>query len=203
MIELASNNSAGVLPYVYRLDNMNTGEFYIGFRESNTVLPENDIGIVYKTSSKFVKHRINEFTPSVLAVFYSAEDAYWFEQELIEHNFKVSGCLNKKFNRYNGNSVFCYSPNSNNADAREKISRKMTGRKQSFEHSEKNRLRQTGINKSEEHKKAMRVPKTITAKLLEAHSKIGKDILCNRKISCIFCHKQTSLNFFSRHLNCK
>jgi hypothetical protein len=43
-----------VLPYVYKVVNRTTGEFYIGYREANKKPASEDI-LMYKTSSKKVK----------------------------------------------------------------------------------------------------------------------------------------------------
>jgi hypothetical protein len=44
--------SEKVLPYVYRLDNTITGEFYIGYRAANKVPSEQDLGLKYFTSTQ-------------------------------------------------------------------------------------------------------------------------------------------------------
>lgn len=196
MIELAELHNCGILPYVYRLDNSITGEFYIGFREANTRLPELDIGVKYKTSSKYVKPRFSEFSITILAVFYSREDAYWFEQDTIKENFKTKGCLNKSYNNYRTGKVFSYSINSNSKEAMAKISKSLKGRKQTPEHVEKNRIRQIGVKKSDAHRLALCVPKTITKELKAQWEKLkNPDSMSKpRKCSCLICKKKTSSN---------
>ena len=49
-----------VLPYVYRLDNPITGEFYIGYREANTEPAHIDFP-KYKTSKSIVKENFKDF----------------------------------------------------------------------------------------------------------------------------------------------
>jgi len=93
-----------VLPYVYRLYNHVTGEFYIGYREQNKVQSANDIGYVYFTSSKYVKPRFSEFDISIIAEFFSGLDAYEFEQELIYQNWNNPLLLNKSC--YHGKQKF-------------------------------------------------------------------------------------------------
>lgn len=83
------------LPYVYRLDNPITGEIYIGYREANKLpayldLPE------YRTSSKEVKYRFEEFHWTIIAEFFLGKDAYDFEQLTIHENWDNPLLLNKQ-----------------------------------------------------------------------------------------------------------
>ena len=51
-----------VFPYVYKVTNKQTNEFYIGYREANKLNPEMDI-LIYKTSNKFIKNNyLKDFT---------------------------------------------------------------------------------------------------------------------------------------------
>jgi len=54
-----------------------------------------DLGIVYFTSSKYIKTRFHEFTWTIIAEFFDAKDAYDFEQLLIFESWKLPGTLNK------------------------------------------------------------------------------------------------------------
>ena len=84
-----------ILPYVYKLTHKETGEFYIGVRYGNTYPAQLDLGIRYKSSSKIVKPKFDEFTYEILAEFLDKEDAIDFEQKLIEENWKDPLILNK------------------------------------------------------------------------------------------------------------
>ena len=91
-----------ILPYVYKLTNKITGEFYFGYRSKNVLLnlkAEHDIGKIYFTSSKYIKNNFHNFQIEILAEFFSKNDAYDFEQELIEQNFNNVICLNKHYQR--------------------------------------------------------------------------------------------------------
>lgn len=189
-----------ILPYVYRLTNRNTGEFYYGYRKANKVRAEEDLGIEYFTSSRYVKPRFKEFETEIVAEFFDSDSAYWFEQSLIQENWKEPGILNKKYVKIGGKEFYnC----ENTPEARAKISASMTGRKQSKEHSEKNRIRQIGIKKSEAHRLALCKPKTITEELKAQWVKFkNPDSMSKpRKCSCLICHKETSTNLLNKHFN--
>lgn len=191
-----------VLPYVYKLVHRETSEFYIGYRWKNKVCADEDFGTIYKTSSKYVKPKFDEFDGSIVAEFYNDEDAYWFEQSLIEENFRDPLILNKKYQKKrDGKFRFGYSDRSNSLETRKKISEAMMGRKQSPEHIEKNRIRQVGVKKTEEQRAKLRVPKTITPALLAAHERLrgSSGLSAPRKCSCIECHKPTTSNLINRH----
>lgn len=89
--------SEKALSYVYRLDHPVTGEFYIGYRMKNVKknIPSHIDFPEYKTSSKNVKDRFNEFTWYIVAEFFDPKDAYDFEQLLIFENWSIVGRLNK------------------------------------------------------------------------------------------------------------
>lgn len=89
-----------VLPYVYKLINEYTTEYYIGYRSKNVRLnlrAEDDIGKKYFTSSKYVRPRFSEFKIVIIAEFWSKDDAYDYEQTLIAENINNINCLNKHY----------------------------------------------------------------------------------------------------------
>lgn len=104
--------STHIYPYVYRGTHPITGEFYIGMRCANKHPAEADLGVKYKTSSKFVKPRFNEFEWCIMAVFFTREAAYDFEQLLIFENMHDSKILNKSCFHENDprfwNSTYAY-----------------------------------------------------------------------------------------------
>lgn len=84
-----------MLPYVYKLTDRETGQFYFGFRCANKLSPEQDLGSVYKTSSKYVKKNFEKFDAQIIAVFTNRNSAYKLEQFLIKENFENPLILNK------------------------------------------------------------------------------------------------------------
>lgn len=97
--------STKAAPYVYRLDHPVTGEFYVGYRSANKTPSDQDI-LKYRTSSKYVKPRFDEFICTILAEFNDALDAYWFEQELIKSTWKHPLSLNKNYKSTNDGKKF-------------------------------------------------------------------------------------------------
>jgi hypothetical protein len=191
-----------VLPYVYKLTNEDTGEFYFGFRMGNKVSSVNDLGIKYFTSSKYVKPRFAEFKTEIVAEFFDADSAYWFEQSLIEENWKIPGILNKKYQKKrDGSFRFCYSEKSNSPEARAKIGAFFKGKPKSAEHNKKVGDAQRGKTLSEEHRLALCKPKTITSELIMSWEKLKtpNSMSKPRKCSCLICGKETSTNHINRH----
>ena len=82
-------------PYVYRLDNPITNEFYIGYRKANLVPAEKDLGTDYFTSAPIIKERFNEFQSTIIAEFFNPNDAYDHEQYLIYCDLGNPKMLNK------------------------------------------------------------------------------------------------------------
>lgn len=86
----------GILPYVYKCTHRVSGQFYIGYRERNVVLsrvPELDLPI-YKTSSKKIKPKFDEYDWEILAVMFDADAAYALEQLMIREFWEDPLCLN-------------------------------------------------------------------------------------------------------------
>ena len=94
---MTSSSIYSNLPYVYRLDNPITGEIYIGYREANKKPSHEDLP-EYRTSSKYVGPRFEEFNWTILAEFFNGEDAYDFEQLSIHENWDNPLLLNRKCN---------------------------------------------------------------------------------------------------------
>jgi len=90
-------NLTKILPYVYKLTNRISGEFYYGVRWANKVPSYADLGIVYFSSSKTIKPKFNEFITEILAEFFNKNDAILFEQQLIKDSWNVPGRLNKAY----------------------------------------------------------------------------------------------------------
>ena len=93
-----------VFPYVYKVVNRNTNEFYIGYREANRK-PANEDIVTYKTSSVNVRPIFDQFDAYIIAEFITEtgkDDAYWFEQQLISEHIDDPLCLNRYFIEPNG-----------------------------------------------------------------------------------------------------
>lgn len=86
-----------ILPYVYVCIHKRTKQFYIGSRTGNKVSSSQDLGLIYKTSSKNVKPIFNEFDYYVYAEFFIASDAWKFEQQLIEENITNDLLINTSY----------------------------------------------------------------------------------------------------------
>lgn len=89
-----------ILPYVYKHTNSITNEYYFGSRIANKIESNLDLSI-YICSAKQIKHSIQKSRLSwhsqVIAHFFTAEDAYWFEQSLIKANWGCPLLLNKQY----------------------------------------------------------------------------------------------------------
>jgi hypothetical protein len=106
-----------IYPYVYIVTHKTTGEFYIGARWANKQTPDQDFLQTYKTSSKYVTPRINEFTGQILAVFFTKDSAYDYEQELINEHINTNPlCLNRSC--YHGKKQFKLTRHSDESKAK-------------------------------------------------------------------------------------
>lgn len=88
------------LPYVYRIINRGTGEFYIGSRWANKHPAHSDLGILYFSSSKhktIIQENLKEFEFEILLISESKFYVYEIEQEFIKINFKNPLILNGYF----------------------------------------------------------------------------------------------------------
>jgi hypothetical protein len=79
-------SSDKAFPYVYICTHKETGHFYIGYREANTQ-PSNIDLPRYKTSSKVVNPTFDDFYWEIIAEFLCGDDAYDFEQQLINEHW--------------------------------------------------------------------------------------------------------------------
>lgn len=141
-----------VAPYVYWLTHKETGHFYIGYREANKVPSDQDLGIVYFTSSKKIRElKFENFNFQIIAEFFSADSAYEFENRLIEEHFKNPLCLNNRYTR-NGKKILRSNRKGKKSSAltKLKISIFRTGRKASEETKKKMSFSHKGLIKSKE-----------------------------------------------------
>lgn len=143
-------------PYVYKGVHRETGEFYIGFRSANKEPWEIDLP-KYRTSSKLVRPRFDEFDWQVLMIFEKPECAYDFEQYMIHEAWGDPLLLNKACHWGNkirfSTSGVRYSEEHKaklrktyTAERRAKIRQTHLGRKHSAEACEKIRQARLGDN---------------------------------------------------------
>lgn len=97
------------LAYVYRLTHKIDGHFYIGYRYRNVKLkltPENDLGVIYFTSSKYInKNNFSDYHAEILFKSNSSNEAYDVESKLIQESWDNPLLLNRSFQK-NGNLRF-------------------------------------------------------------------------------------------------
>lgn len=105
---MATYNSTRSCPYVYICTHKTSNEFYIGYREKNVKynLPSDQDLPKYKTSSKKVRARFDEYSWKILAEFTAGDDAYDFEQQLISENWNNPLLLNGYYRLTNGKKRF-------------------------------------------------------------------------------------------------
>jgi len=120
-----------ILPYVYKITNNNTGEFYIGSRYQNVKLnltPNQDIGIKYFTSGKLKKMFKNTpelFIIDILLSHDNYKEIYRVEQELIKEHITNPLCMNKQYNDISGKIVYS---GIHDIGARQRISKSKKGK---------------------------------------------------------------------------
>jgi len=98
------------MPYIYRVENLVTSEFYYGARYVESTAPEEDLWIKYFTSSKKIKkliadYGIHSFLTTVLEIHTDVDKCYQHEQVFIKENIHHPLCLNKQY-RECGSVVF-------------------------------------------------------------------------------------------------
>jgi hypothetical protein len=210
--------STRVLPYVYRLDHKETGQFYIGYRCANKVPSSSDLGFEYFTSSKVVKNiGFNNFNYCIIAEFLSKEDAREFEIKLISEHWINPLKLNKCIG---GFTFACSGPCSE--ETRKKIGDTHRGKPKSEEckqklsklnkgkilgpHSEEHKQKMSeslkGMIKSEEHKQ--KISKTLKGRSTGPKSDEHKMNLRKpkEKVMCPYCGKIGGISSMSRwHFN--
>lgn len=137
-LDLAEENR--ILPYVYKVTNILSGEFYIGYRIGNVRLkipPEEDILRIYFTSGILKKEIIKDPENFVVdIIFISGERVlvnnkldyvvFWYEQLLIRDSISNMLCLNKHFiSPDTGDKSFSTSGGHHSSESKTKISNSM------------------------------------------------------------------------------
>ena len=135
-------------PYVYRLDNLITNEFYIGYRKANLVSAERDLGTKYFTSAPAIKERFNEFQTTILAEFFDPNDAYDHEQYLIYCDLGNPLMLNESC--HYGKARFNNIGKSHSEETKAKMSAAKKGKPSPTKgksHSEETKAKMSAANK--------------------------------------------------------
>lgn len=141
--------SLKVKPYVYICSDKETGEFYIGYREKNVALCRtSNIDLpLYKTSSKKIRLRFDNFNCWIVAEFESGNDAYDFEQQLIFENWDSPLLLNRQYRLSDGKKRFKATSKQTEEHKRKRLDQ-LLGKKRPVEVGDK--IRQTRLRKSAE-----------------------------------------------------
>lgn len=137
-----------VYPYVYKLTHRETKQFYIGYREANTLPSAEDI-LEYKSSSQRV-HELGfeNFDVEILAEFFQGAHAYEFENSLIEENIVNELCLNGHFTKQGKLQYRRVGPHTE--ETKLLMSQAKAGKVFSAEHIEKLRAAKLGKKQSPE-----------------------------------------------------
>jgi hypothetical protein len=158
--------------------NKTTNKFYIGYREQNVKLgiPSHIDFPEYKTSSKLVRPDFDNFTWFIVAEFFNGNDAYDFEQELINNHWDDPLLLNERCyyrkERFKGAPGRGGSPKGRKFS--EKTLRKMSEAKKGIlgrSHTEESKLKISNANKG---KKMPPVSDETRQKLSDSHKGLIK-----------------------------
>jgi hypothetical protein len=96
-------------PYVYKLVNKTTNEYYIGYRKNNKYPAEIDLGTYYFSSSTYInKTNFDQYQSYILEKFDDSNCAYTFEQRLIFENWNDPLLINKSC--FHGKKMFVNLP---------------------------------------------------------------------------------------------
>ena len=158
-----------IYPYVYRLDNPLTGEFYIGYRSAN-VEPSNIDFPKYRTSAPEVEKRFDEFQWYIIAEFFDSDSAYDFEQLLIHENWDnplmLNGCC------HFGKRRFKFKNHTKESKAKlSKLYKGKPGRLHTSESKAKISKSHIGVTHTEESK--LKMSKSHTGKILSEEHKLN------------------------------
>lgn len=104
------SNDKYYMPYVYRVENQITKQFYYGSRYVETTSPDLDLFVTYFTSSKTIKqlieiHGVHSFNKFILEIHTDRDTCYQQEQLFIKENISNPLCLNKQY-RECGENIF-------------------------------------------------------------------------------------------------
>jgi hypothetical protein len=143
-----------IAPYVYKITNRVTGQFYIGSRKQNVswkLKPEEDLWKRYFTSSKHVKQIISElgkesFDVEVLFVFDDFEVCFWYEQLLIKATRSDPMSLNFRLIDPDTSAVI-FNGGSHSEETKRKIGDALRGKQHGSAYREAISKRQQGTKR--------------------------------------------------------
>lgn len=121
-------------PYVYICTNLNNGQYYIGYREANSLPAELDFPS-YRTSNPHIKREFKSYAWTIIAEFLDGDAAYDFEQQLIFENWENPLLINK-FCFYGKRRFKSFSGPNVSESTRKKISDRHRGVAKSQTHKE-------------------------------------------------------------------
>jgi hypothetical protein len=151
--------STKAMPYVYMCTHKETGNFYIGYRESNRLPSHLDFPF-YKTSSTIVSNNFDNYDWIIIAEFFRGNDAYDAEQQLIFENWNSPLLLNKSC-FFNKKRFKCESISDS--------------------HKQSIRTAQTGKVLSEDTKEKIRKKRLLQVTTDETKDKISKSLVGNSR----------------------
>jgi hypothetical protein len=191
--------STKATPYIYICIHKLTGEFYWGYREAN-ILPSHLDFPIYKTSAPKIHNNFDEYDWYIIAEFYTGDDAYDAEQQMIFEAWGNPLLLNKSC--YYGKIRFNGSVNKGKPSKRKGRKFGMVPARQGIPNTFK------GKQHSEKSKQNMRVPKGPMAeehKLLLSLATKGTPKGKQELLTCPHCNKTGGGNLIKRwHFNnCK
>lgn len=194
--------STQVRPYVYICFNKETGEFYIGYREANTVPSHLDF-LTYRTSSTVVKPSFEKYDWWIVAEFITGNDAYDFEQTLIFENWNNPLLLNENC-RFNSKKRFKSNLKNKPKSAAHKANMVIAAKNRppiTDAHREKLSSAKKGKppnNKGKPNKKrdATALHNMSLSKQGEKHPMWGKTHV---SVSCIYCKQEMKITVFGKY----
>ena len=159
-----------ILPYVYKITNKSTGEFYIGSRYKNVKsnrCANDDLFIFYFTSSKMktqMKTNPENFIYEILFQYEDYDVCFWYEQILIREFIKNENCINGQYIDPDKNSkIFSHS---GSLEVRRKISKANTGKVRSNEVKEKLRIiHSSRPRQSHKMETKLKISKTLSGRI--------------------------------------
>lgn len=131
-------------PYVYKITNLVSGEFYFGSRYANVRhkrTAQDDLWNYYRSSSKVLKQSIENFGEHSFKaeiIFLNDDyingentfECYWFEQNLIKEHIKNPLCLNRHYvDKDTGNDAWCVAGELKTPEHKERIGAAQRGQK--------------------------------------------------------------------------
>ena len=174
--------STKIYPYVYVCTHKITGYYYIGYRSANLVPSDIDLP-TYKTSSLVVKPDFENYNWQILAEFFDGNDAYDFEQQLINENWNDPLLLNEQ-HRHQCNGRFKSKPGRIvSTQTKEKLRQANLGKKYSPETIEKRASKRRGKPTWNKGIKTGPISDEKKAKISQANRGIPKSQQIKDKIS--------------------